>query len=152
MLNEANKRAIVTEMAPQELATHLKLNADRYSTNASEMWQVVSHVNLKLPTQPTSMWIDHVEQGDDGDQEDWNVDYFGRTARGRARAKGKDRKAKEQTETETLATEDSKEHAIGVKRWNTEQANAASRQHISEAQTTTAFIRSDKTIARRVSI
>ena len=29
MLNEATKKAIVTQMAPSELARHLRLNADR---------------------------------------------------------------------------------------------------------------------------
>ena len=30
------------------------------------------------------MWIDHVEQGYD-DQEDWNIDNFGRTAKGKGK-------------------------------------------------------------------
>ena len=34
MLNEATKKAIATDMAPPELATHLKLNAHRYNTYA----------------------------------------------------------------------------------------------------------------------
>ena len=91
MLNEATKKAIVTEMAPPELATHLKLNADRYNTYALMRWQVLSHVNLKLPSQPTSMWIDHVEQGDDDDQEDWNIDYFGKTTKGKGKSMGKEK-------------------------------------------------------------
>ena len=52
MVNEATKRAIVTEMSPPELAAHLKLNADRYNTYARMTWQVLRSVNLKLPSQP----------------------------------------------------------------------------------------------------
>ena len=37
LLNEATKKAIVTDMAPPELATHLKLNADRHTTDAQMM-------------------------------------------------------------------------------------------------------------------
>ena len=59
------------------------------------------------------MWIDHVKQGDDDDQEDWNIDYFCREKE-RARAKEKGRKAKE--ETEMLAKENSWEHALCVRR------------------------------------
>ena len=33
------------------------------------------------------MWIDHVEQGHDDDQEDWNVDNFGNTAKGKEKSK-----------------------------------------------------------------
>ena len=73
-----SKKAIVTEMAPPELATHLKLNADRYNTCADQ---------IRLPSQPTNLWIDHVEQGDDDDREDWNKDYFGK-GKGRGK-KGK---------------------------------------------------------------
>ena len=72
MLNEATKKAIVTEMAPPELATQLKLNADRYDTHAQMTWQVLSYVNLKLPSQPTTMWIDHVEHGEDGSTQSMN--------------------------------------------------------------------------------
>ena len=61
MLNDATKEAIVTKMAPPELGTHVKLNADRYDAYAQMTWQVLSYVNLKLPSQPTIMWIDHVE-------------------------------------------------------------------------------------------
>ena len=32
VLNEATKKATVTEVAPPGLATHLRLNADRYNT------------------------------------------------------------------------------------------------------------------------
>ena len=39
----------MTDMAPSELATHLKLNADRHTTYAQMMWQLASHVNLKMP-------------------------------------------------------------------------------------------------------
>ena len=48
-------------------------------------WQVVSQ---QLPSQPTSMWIHHVEQGDDDDQEDWNIDHCGKTEKGEGRSKG----------------------------------------------------------------
>ena len=37
-LNEATKKAIVAEMAPPELATHLKRNEDRYNTCAQITW------------------------------------------------------------------------------------------------------------------
>ena len=60
MLDDATKKATVTET---ELVTHWKLNAC---------------VNFKLPSQPTNVWVDHVEQGDDNGQEDWNIDYFRR--------------------------------------------------------------------------
>ena len=61
MLNEATKKAISVTMAPPELATHLRLNADMYNTYAQMNWQVLSIVKLKLPSQPTTMWIDVVE-------------------------------------------------------------------------------------------
>ena len=41
MLSAATEKAIVTKMTPPELATHLKLNADRYSAYAQMKWQVV---------------------------------------------------------------------------------------------------------------
>ena len=68
------------------------------------------------------MW----EQGEEDDQEDWNIDYFGKIAKTKesARAKEKERKAKEE-ETETQATEDSKENAMGVKKWDTGQATGS---------------------------
>ena len=74
---EATKKATVTEMAP-----HLKLDANSHTTYAQMRWQVA--------------WIDHVEQGDDDDPEDWNINYFGRTAKGRKRNtwNGKGRKGK----------------------------------------------------------
>ena len=49
MLNEATTKAFVTEMAPPELATHLRLNDNRYNTYAQMTWQVLSWVKLKLP-------------------------------------------------------------------------------------------------------
>ena len=48
MLNEATQKAVVIEMATPELATRLKLNADRYNTCAQMKWQV-SYVNVQLP-------------------------------------------------------------------------------------------------------
>ena len=91
MLNEATKTAIVTEMAPPELALHLKLNADRYNTTAQTKWLVLSSVNWKLPSQPTSMWVHHVEQGEEHDQEDWNIYNCGRAAICKGKSKGKGR-------------------------------------------------------------
>ena len=108
MLNEATKQVIVTE--------HLKLNADRYYTYAQMKWQMVSHVNLKLPSQPTHMWIDRVEQGDDDDQEHWNIDNLRRRRRGQGRIP--------------------RTNACGVKRLDTVQANAARRQQISDRSNT----------------
>ena len=87
---------------------------------------MVSYVNLKLPSQPTNMCVDHVAQGDDDGQEDWNTDYFGRTAKGKGKRKGrgeKGRKAKE--ETQTQAREDSMKNATGVKNWATEKTNGS---------------------------
>ena len=60
MLNGATKKAVATERAPPELATHLRLNAARYNTNSQMIRQVLSCVNLKLLSQPTTMWTDHV--------------------------------------------------------------------------------------------
>ena len=37
---------------------------------------------MMLPSQPTAMWIDTVERGEEDDQEDWNIEYFGKTATG----------------------------------------------------------------------
>ena len=50
MLNEAATKAIETEVAPPDLATHLMLNAERCTTYAKMKWQVVSHVHLKMPS------------------------------------------------------------------------------------------------------
>ena len=36
-------------------------------------------------TKPTTLWIDHVEQGEEDDQENWNIDNFGRTAKGKGK-------------------------------------------------------------------
>ena len=36
------------------------------------------------------MLIDHVEQGGVDDQEDWNLGYFGRRAKGKGKSKGKE--------------------------------------------------------------
>ena len=39
------------------------------------------------------MWIDHVKPGDDDDQEDWNIDYFGKNkGKGKSKGKGKGKK------------------------------------------------------------
>ena len=65
MLNDATKTVIVTEMAPPELAARLQLDADRYNTYGQMKWQVASCVNMKLPSQPTNMRIDYVEQVDE---------------------------------------------------------------------------------------
>ena len=46
--------------------------------------------------------------------------------------------------TETQARDDSKENAIGVKKWDMEQATAAIIQHISEAKARTTLIRLKK--------
>ena len=42
------------------------------------------------------MWIDHVEQCEANDQEDWNIDCFGRTAKckGEGKVKGEGKKGK----------------------------------------------------------
>ena len=64
MLNDATKTVIVTEMAT-ELAASLQLDADRYNTYGQMKWQVASCVNMKLPSQPTNMRIDYVEQVDE---------------------------------------------------------------------------------------
>ena len=58
MLNEATKKAVVTEMAPAQLATHLKLNADRYNTYAVELAGTLLR-QLEV-AKPTRMWVDHV--------------------------------------------------------------------------------------------
>ena len=55
MLNEATKNAFVTEMA-------------RYNTHARKKWQVLSHVNLKLPSHPQPCGLNHVQQGGEDDQ------------------------------------------------------------------------------------
>ena len=95
-LNESTKKAIVTEMAPPEQATHLTLNADRYNTYAQMKRQVLSYVNLKLPSQPTTTWIDNAEQGEEDDQENANIDDVGKTAKGKGKdnGKGKGKKGK----------------------------------------------------------
>ena len=57
MLNEAIKRAIVTEMAPPQLATRLRLNADRQNTYGQMIWQVLRYVNLKV-AEPARKHVD----------------------------------------------------------------------------------------------
>ena len=42
-------------MAPPEMATHPKLNADRYNTYAQMKWQVLDFASLQLASQPTTM-------------------------------------------------------------------------------------------------
>ena len=37
---------------------------------------------------PTTMLTDHVEHGEEDDQEDWNTDYFGKTAKGKRKSEG----------------------------------------------------------------
>ena len=72
--------AVVTKMAPPELATHLKLNAHRYTTYAQVKWQVVRSVNLKMPSRHVDMRIGHVEQHGEckqAEQVDQNIDYVG---------------------------------------------------------------------------
>ena len=66
MLSAATEKAIVTKMTPPELATHLKLNADRYSAYAQIKWQVVNYVTLKLPNHPQE------------ENDDMNIDRFGK--------------------------------------------------------------------------
>ena len=66
ILNEATEKVIVAAMAPPELATHVKLNVDRYTTYAQMKLLVVSYVNLKMPSQPMDTCIDHV---------DWREEY-----------------------------------------------------------------------------
>ena len=61
------------------------------------------------------MWIDHVEQSEEHDQDDWNIDCFGRTAKGIGKGKGKEKERKAKEETETPPREDSKENDTGVK-------------------------------------
>ena len=85
LLNEATKKSIVAEMAPPELATDLRLNADRHNTYAQMKWQVLICGNMKLPRQPTTMRVDHVEPGEEHDQVDWNIDYFGKTTNGKGK-------------------------------------------------------------------
>ena len=58
------------------------------------MWQVLSCDNLKWASQPTTMWIDHAEQGEEDDQEGWNIDHFGETAKRQRKEEGQ-RKWKE---------------------------------------------------------
>ena len=77
-LNEPTKKAIVTEMSPEELATPLIFHANKYATHAQMKWQVVNYVNLKL------LWVDHVQLGADGE----DVDYFGGTTKGKGKSKG----------------------------------------------------------------
>ena len=87
MLDEATKKAIVTEMAPPEMATHLMPNADQYNAYAKMKWH--SYVILKLPSQLTTMWTDHVEQGGE------KIDYVGGQQQATERARAK-------AETETM--------------------------------------------------
>ena len=89
-LNEPTKKAIITEMAPEELSTHLRLNASKYATYDQMRWQVVNYVNLKLPTQPLDMQIDHVSEKPDyeqwtEDQWDMPIDYI---TKGKSKGKG----------------------------------------------------------------
>ena len=91
-MNEATKKATVSEMAPAGLAAHLKLDADRCSTYLQMEWQVVSYVNLKLPSHTRNLWTDH----DDDDPEDWNIDHFGKTAKVREQGMGKGRRGRRQ--------------------------------------------------------
>ena len=79
MLDEATKKAVVTGMAPPELARRLKLNADRCNTYTHMKLQVLSYVKASLPT---------LKQGKEYDQEDWHIDHFGETAVGKGKSKG----------------------------------------------------------------
>ena len=62
-LNEPAKKAIVTEMVPEELGNHLRLNASKYQSYDQMRWQVVNYVNLKLPTKPIPMQVGAVDCG-----------------------------------------------------------------------------------------
>ena len=69
------------------------------------------------------MVIDHVEQGEEKDQEDWNIDNFGWTAKGKG--KGKDKgtgKKGEGGDGDGHAREDSKVTCY----WCEEQGHRAS--------------------------
>ena len=106
MLSAATEKAIVTKMTPPELATHLKLNPDRYSAYAQMKWQVVNYVTLKLPNHP---------QEDD----DMNINHFGKTTsgKGKGEAKGK---------SKTVDAEPDKEGFKGKCCWCNETGHRAS--------------------------
>ena len=65
-----NDEAIVTEMAPEEVATHLKLDADKYMTHSPMQWQVANCVTLELPYRLRHMWTDNLPHGEPGEQEE----------------------------------------------------------------------------------
>ena len=89
LLNQATKKAIVIEMVPPELATHLRLDADRYNTYAHMDMAGTQLCQLEVAKPATTMWIDHAQQDEENDQEEWNIDYFGKTAKGKGKSKGK---------------------------------------------------------------
>ena len=86
MLNEATKKAIVTNLAPPALPTHLRLNADRYTTYAEMKCQVVSYVDLKMSSQPMDMCIHHVGPHDDCEQVEDSIEYVGWNQTGRGKS------------------------------------------------------------------
>ena len=73
-------------MAPEGLATNRELNADKYVTYGRWLF----YVSLKLPRRPTNMWRDDWQQGDEGQQMEWDedIDCFGWTTEGKVESKG----------------------------------------------------------------
>ena len=72
MLQEATEKAIVTEIGAARTGNTFEAERRQIQHAYAPMKWLASHVNWKLPSQPTTMWTDHVEQGDENDQEDWN--------------------------------------------------------------------------------
>ena len=101
MLNEVTKKAIVTEKAPPEMATHLKLNADRYNTYVHMKWQVrQAHKKKKKKKRTGTSTTSGRKQKGEG------IEQIGRK---------KGRKATE--ETQTQAREESKGNDTCAKSW-----------------------------------
>ena len=87
MLNEATKKAMVTEMTPPDLATHLKLDADRHSTLRSDEVSGGQLCELEI-AEPAHEHVDRRSRV-------LEHTCFGKTAKGNGKSKGKGKTDKE---------------------------------------------------------
>ena len=61
-LNDATKRALLTNMVPDDLGRHLKLNAGRLDSYDKTRWEVMNYLTLQAPQADVRMHVDHIHE------------------------------------------------------------------------------------------
>ena len=63
-------------MLPDELATHIQLNASRINSYEKIRWEVTNYCQLKNPQDPVGMQIDHFETYDEGYDDGYSDGFY----------------------------------------------------------------------------